>query len=170
MMLAGKPTFILDTGPLSVLCGYPTQGQPYIGQVLSYVNVVIPEGVVVESSAGKIARTILPLIKAGQISVTTAPSQPDLLDRVYDKLLGIGERSVIKIALSTDFESVIDDKDAFMVANRFGVRPMVFHDFMLNLVHEQAMPVSFATDIVTTTARQYPSTYLAHTLELLRGS
>jgi hypothetical protein len=170
MTSTSKPTFLLDTEPLRVLCGYPAQGTAYIEQILQYANLALPEGVVAESRDRKIDAIVLPLIEAGQISVMTAPSGPELIDRAYETLLGTGERSVIKIALSTGLESVIDDKDAFIVANRFGVRPLVFHDFIVKLAYQYLLPAPLAAEIVTTTARQYPRTYLTYTLELLSRS
>ncbi len=164
-----KPSFLLDTGPLSVLCGFPLRGTPYLHTVLDYAMIVLPTGVVAEvrASPGKIARTVLPLMKQGLIQALSAPRDPAILDTSYGEDLGVGERDVIKIALATGLPVVIDDRDAFIVACRFGLHPVGFQDWIVRLAKEYGLPKATAVEIVKATARQYPAMFLAHTLEML---
>lgn len=170
MVAITKPSYLLDTGPLSVLCGFPLKGEPYIHSVLNYCQVVLPADVVTEiqnAPSGKIARTMTPLLKSSVLSIYTPSSAPPILDLAYGESLGLGERAIIKAALASGFPIVIDDKDAFIIACRFGLRPVGFQDFMIRLVREQGMAKEMAVEIVKATARQYPATFLAHTLDLL---
>jgi hypothetical protein len=163
-----KPAFLLDTGPLSVLCGFPIKGTPYIHSILQYADIVIPDAIVDEiQGAGKMARVLLPLLKNNDISSLAVPVSPLILDTSYGRDLGPGERAVIKCGLSTAMQIVLDDQDAFMVACRFKLNPIIFQDFIVNLVQEQTMPKVLAGEIVRMTARQFPSAYLTHTLDIL---
>ena len=168
--LTSQPRVLLDTGPLSVLCGFPFEGVPYLITVLNYAGVVLANGVASEIMAaqkGKIARVISPFLKSKQIVTISTSNIPPILDTAYDKLLGIGERSTIKAALANDLTLVIDDKDAFMVACRFGLQPMVFQDFIVSLSLDYGMPKQTAIEIVRGTARQFPAPFLIHTLAVL---
>jgi predicted nucleic acid-binding protein len=152
-----------------MLCRFPLKGKPYIHDVLQYVTIILPEGVVVEARGGTgvIAHVAFPLLKAGQIKSAAAPDAPTILDTAYGNDLGVGERHVIKIALAQKLPAVIDDREAFIVACRFGLYPIGFQDFIVRLVKELAFPNETALDIVKTTARQYPKMFLAHTLDML---
>jgi predicted nucleic acid-binding protein len=165
-----QPSVLLDTGPLSVLCGFPFNDTPYLVTVLNYTKIILSDGVVSEIMAaqkGKIARVISPFLKSKQIVTISTSNIPPILDTAYDKLLGIGERSTIKAALAHDLTLVIDDKDAFMVASRFGLQPMVFQDFIISLSLDYAMPKHIAIEIARATARQFPAPFLTHTLAVL---
>ncbi len=166
-----RPTFILDTSPLSVLCRFPLEGIPYIHGILSYADLVMPEGVINETRGGTgvIARVVLPLLKSNRLRSMRASTEPAILDTAYGKLLGTGERDVIRLALANQITPVIDDKDAFVIACRFGLRPIGFHDFIVRLVSECGLSADSAIEIVNETARQYPISYLPHTLDLLIG-
>ena len=69
--------------------------------------------------------------------------------------------------MTTGLSVVIDDHDAFMVACRFGLRPVGFQDFIVSLTSAYQMPKDMAVDIVRTTSRQFPAMYLLHTLDML---
>jgi predicted nucleic acid-binding protein len=164
------PTFLLDTGPLSVLCGFPLQGTAYINIVLEYTAILLAQNVAIEVQAaktGKIARTILPLLKADKIKVAPIVDMPTILDVAYSRDLGAGERGTIKTALDMRLPIVLDDKDAFVIACRFGLHPIGFQDFIVKLAVEFGLSKEVAVEIVTVTARQYPATFLVHTLDIL---
>jgi hypothetical protein len=78
----------------------------------------------------------------------------------------MGELSVIKIGLGQKIPVVIDDHDAFIVASRFNLQPLVFQDFIVRLT-DLGLPKEQAIEIVQTTSRQFPAMYLAHTLSKL---
>jgi hypothetical protein len=166
-----NPSFLLDTSPLSILCGFPLQGTLYIHTILDYAELVLADEVTDEirlATKGKVARTVLPLIAAGNVRTINTPTGPSILDTAYGKELGLGERGTIKAALATELPLVLDDMRAYVAACRFGLRPIVFQDFIIRLVKEHGLPKDAAIEIVTTTARQFPAMFLAHTLEMLR--
>ena len=168
MTTTSKPVYLLDTGPLSVLCGFPIKRTPYIHTVLEYADIALPDTVIGEiQGAGKMARVVLPLLKSGAISQIITPATPLIVDTAYSRDLGPGERAVIKCGLATSLPIVIDDQDAFMAANRFKLRPIVFQDFIVRLVQEHSMPRLTAIEIVQTTQQQFPAPYLTHTLDML---
>jgi hypothetical protein len=75
-------SFLLDTGPLSVLCGFPINGTPYIHTILQYAMIVLSDEVINEfGRAGKKARVVLPLLKTGQVRSIASPAEPEILDR-----------------------------------------------------------------------------------------
>jgi predicted nucleic acid-binding protein len=163
-------SFLLDTSPLSVLCSFPLSGTLYIHTILKHADLVLPDGVADEiqvATRGKVARTMLPLIAAGDVMTITAPDAPAILDAAYGNDLGLGERSAIKAALATGMPLVLDDMRAFIAACRFGLQPIVFQDFIVRLAREHDLPKEAAVEIITTTARQFPAMFLKHTLDML---
>jgi predicted nucleic acid-binding protein len=170
-----KPHYILDTSQLSILCRFPLNGQPYIQTIISVIRPVIPEAVILEARRGTstIAQVASPLVNRGLIHTMIAPTEPRLLDEAYAGELGAGERAVIRLALSTQLPCILDDKDAFIVACRFGLRPLIFQDFIIDLVHKHGLPVTTGIEIIQSTARWFPIMFLEHSLRKLqedRGS
>jgi predicted nucleic acid-binding protein len=136
---------------------------------MQYMELVLTNVIVNEiQGSGKMARVISPFLKSTSIRVITALSTPETIDSIYNVYLGAGERSVIKAALNLGLTPIIDDKDAFLVACRFGLHPMGFQDLIVHLARESNMPASIAIEIVTATFKQFPAVYLAHTLEMLK--
>lgn len=165
-----KPSFLLDTGPLSVLCSFPLRATLHIHTILSYARITLSDGVVSEIRAatkGKVARTVLLLMKSGDMATMPAPAAPAILDASYGRDFGVGERSTIRAALATGLPLVLDDQDAFIVACRSGLRPIGLQDFVVRLAREHSLRKDTAVEMVTTTARQYPAMYLTHTLDML---
>jgi len=164
-----KVTYLLDTGPLSILCSFPIGRASYLYTILQYCQIVLTDGVIAEAGRGKIWRIVSPLLNTGEIQAATAPTEPEILDLSYGNDLGLGERSTIKAALATGVTAIIDDRDAFVVANRFGIHPIGFQDWMVNLVKTSSLPNVTAVEIVRASANQYPNMFLAHTLQMLSG-
>jgi hypothetical protein len=166
-MAAEKPSFLLDTGPLSVLCSFPIKRQAYIHTVLRYATIVLSDDVISEAGKGKTIRVVSPLLKTGAVRSIPVPAGPVIVDDAYSKDLGLGERAVIKAALATGMPAVIDDHEAFIVASRFGLRPLLFQDFIVKMVADHDMPIETAIEIVKTTASQFRRMFLKHTLDML---
>jgi predicted nucleic acid-binding protein len=141
---------------------------PYIYTILQYTKIALTNGVIDEAGRGKIWRIVSPLLKTGEIQSTSTLQAPEILDSSYGNDLGLGERSTIKSAIHTGITAIIDDRDAFVVANRFGVHPIGFQDWIVILTREFNLPKQTALEIVQASANQYPKMFLAHTLELLR--
>ncbi len=160
-------TYLLDTGTLSTLCSFPTSGSSYLYTILQHAQIVLTDGVITEAGRGKIWRIVSPLLKTGEIQSISAPLEPDILDLSYGNDLGLGERSTIKSALLTGLTAIIDDRDAFVVANRFGIHPIGFQDWIVRLAREANLPAKIAVDIVHASANQYPKMFLVHTLKML---
>lgn len=163
-----QPAFLLDTGPLSILCGFSAQDDFFIDAVLNHCRIVLPDGVIAEAGRGRIWRVVNPLLRNNRIITMIAPGDPQILDDSYGEHLGLGERAAIKCALLSSLPLVIDDRDAFVVACRFGLRPIGFQDFIVRLVHEYGMSQDVGIRIVTETSRQHPKMFLLHTLTLLK--
>jgi len=134
------------------------------------IRPVIPEAVILEARRGTstIAQVASPLVKRGLIETRVAPPEPRLLDEVYEDELGSGERAVIRLALSTGLPCILDDKDAFIVACRFGLRPLIFQDFIIDLVHKHGLPVQTGIEVIRSTSRSFPAMFLAHSLRRLQ--
>jgi hypothetical protein len=165
--MAVTSNYLLDTGPLSILCSFPLNGSPYIYTILQYAKLTLSDSVIMEAGRGKIWRIVSPLLKTDEIESTTTPKEPEILDLSYGNDLGLGERSTIKSAILTGLTAIIDDRDAFVVANRFGVHPIGFQDWMVMLSREFNLPTKIAMEIVQSSANQFPKMFLAHTLKLL---
>ncbi len=167
-----KPLFLLDTGPLISLCAFPTQGRrAHIQTVLNYADLAISAGVAREAlhePPHPDVKIFKPLLESGQLTAKPVPTQPEMLDIAYAEKLGVGERDIIRVGLGIlEAFTVIDDKDAFQIANRFGLRPMVFQDMLVLLAREFGLPKLTAVEIVQNTASRYPASFLVHTLFLL---
>ncbi len=167
--MSEKPQYILDNSPLTTLCRFPSDSAPYIHTVFQYMDIILPHGVIKEARGGTgiIARVALPLLNRGIIQSMVAPLEPAILDLSYGSVLGQGEREVIKIALKTGNTPIIDDKQAFIAACRFGLHPLGFQDLLVRLVNECGFPRLLASEIAKTTARQFPAIFLLHTLSML---
>jgi hypothetical protein len=102
--MAAKPFYLLDTSPLSVLCGFPIQETPYIHTILEYVTLALPGTVATEiQGSGKIARAINPLLKTSSVIQIPIPDEPAILDRAYGTHLGSGERGTNQSRTSEPF-------------------------------------------------------------------
>ena len=165
--MAVTSTYLLDTGPLSTLCSFPLNGSPYIYTIIQYTKLILTDSVIIEAGRGKIWRIIAPLLKTGEIQAISTPEEPTILDLSYGNDLGLGERSTIKSAMQMSLTAIIDDRDAFVVANRFGVHPIGFQDWIVVLAREFNLPKQTAIEIVQSSANQYPKMFLMHTLKLL---
>lgn len=164
-----NPIYILDTSQLSILCRFPLKAAPFIQEITPLVTILIPESVIIEArrATSTIAQVASPLVKQGIIESRAAPTIPTTVDEYYGDELGEGERGVIRLAIATGLPCVLDDKDAFFVACRFGLRPIGFQDFVVRLVKEHGMKRETGIKIVTATARLFPAMFLAHTLHML---
>ncbi|MBA3872493.1 MAG: hypothetical protein H0X30_25430 [Anaerolineae bacterium] len=165
--MAVASNYLLDTGPLSILCSFPLNASPYIYAILQYTKITLADSVIIEAGRGKIWRIVSPLFKTGEIESTTTPKEPEILDLSYGNDLGLGERSTIKSAMQMGLTAIIDDRDAFVVANRFAVHPIGFQDWMVMLSREVNLPTKMAIEIVRSSANQFPKMFLAHILKLL---
>jgi predicted nucleic acid-binding protein len=164
-----KLTFILDTSPLTSLCRFPLDGIPYLREIASPVRLFLPQAVLAEArqAGGVLNRVAYPLVKGDVITQVRAPLEPTILDVSYGHKLGKGEIEVIKIALNQKIVPVIDDRDAFIVASRFGLQPVGFQDFIIRIAQAKLMTSDRAIEIFQNTAAQYPAMFLLHTLDTL---
>jgi predicted nucleic acid-binding protein len=165
--MAVTAMYLLDTGPLSTLYSFPLNASPYIYIILQYAKLTLTNSVIMEAGRGKIWRIVSPLLKTQEIQSISTPHEPEILDLSYGNDLGLGERSTIKAAIQTGLTAIIDDRDAFVVSNRFGVHPLGFQDWIVVLAREFSLPREIAIEIVQSSANQYPKMFLAHTLRML---
>jgi predicted nucleic acid-binding protein len=167
-----KPLFLLDTGPLISLCAFPQRGyRAYIHVILNYAEVSISDTVtneILHDPSHPGASIFKPLLDSGKIAALPTPHEPQILDIAYSGRLGSGERGIIHLGLKfQEAITVIDDKDAFQIANRFGLRPVGLQDMLVLLARDYGLSKQTAIDIANTTASRYPAPFLVHTLFML---
>ena len=115
------------------------------------------------------ARHIQELIQNQKISVEATPqtAQDEWIDR-YQKL-GIGERDAIRLALTySESRLVLDDYLACVIAGRFGIRPIILLDLLIELSIAGQISVQYAQRLVQGIAGRYSSAFVEHTLHQLR--
>jgi len=112
-------------------------------------------------------RVSKPLIQSEAISILAASDPPAILS-AYD--FGKGEHDIIAIGLKRrDVILVIDDHLAFIIATRFGLRPLLTLDVIVELVHSHGMPKTVGIEIVRVwqSKNRFGPGFLRHTFEKL---
>ena len=168
-----KQIILLDTSPLITLCGFAVNGKTIIDYILPHCELVVVDSVAREATANPTyqdAVLISHLLQARQIRKLPCPTPPEtaVIDG-YSKL-GQGERDTIKLTTMMSFAHVIfDDYLAFVVASRFGLKPMLLLDFIVKLTQENHMDKSLGLAIVNQIASRYSVPFVEHTRYKLGG-
>jgi predicted nucleic acid-binding protein len=160
-----KTSVLLDTSPLVTLCIFKIANQPMIHTFLQYADVYITDAVQheitvqYEKSDAQIAKR---LVNSGQIQVISAPSNPTISDfyKLHETDCG-----VIRLGLiSPLFLTVIDDKEAYVVSTRYGLKPIFLLDLLVLLVEKCRLQKQDALDMIKSAERRYSPAYIAHTI------
>lgn len=164
---------IFDTSPLITLCAFSIQERPILEYVLPFLRLRVVDTVARESTANPVypdAAVIADFLQSGHIErVPTPQTIDDALIDAYTRL-GQGERDTIRLGLTLpENDIVLDDHLAFVVATRFGLRPMLLLDLLTLLVRENGLSKALAQDIVRQTASRYSSPFVEHTQQKLEG-
>ncbi len=164
---------ILDTSPLITLCSFEVAGKLAIEHVLSVADVVVVETVAAEGTANPAypdAAAIRMLLDAKRVAQLDIPATPfDAIIDAYDKL-GQGERDTIRLGISMpDTQIVLDDYLAFVIAARFGLKPVLLLDLLVLLVKGHTLDKQVADEMVNKIAGRYSAPFVEHTRYKLRG-
>ncbi len=160
-----KASVLLDTSPLVTLCIFKIANQPMIQPFLEYTDVYITDAVErevtvqYEKSDAQIAKR---LVNAGQIHVIPAPITPTISDfyKLHETDCGVIRLGLVSPHLLT----IIDDKEAYVVSTRYGLKPMFLLDLLILLVEKHGLPKQDALDMIKSAERRYSPAYTAHTI------
>jgi hypothetical protein len=159
---------LLDTSPLVTLCVFKAANLPLIETVLLHASLTITEAVYDEVTYHYLksdARIAGSLVRQGKIEVVPAPAAP-LIRNFYR--LHETDCGVIRLGLvHADMTTIIDDKEAFLVSTRYGLRPLLLLDLIVELAHNHNLAVSNAASLVQAVSSRYSPAYIAHTFDKL---
>jgi len=166
-------TLVFDSNALITSCQATTQGNPVIESILEVCALRVPMAVHQEVTAARIrypdARLANRLIVDGKVKVDTI-SLPasNVLD--YYKL-GPGEKESIALFLDKADELdfwITDDRLAYVVGQRCGVRGYLFLDLLIELVERELWNRELAEEAVRAVQHRFSGGFVPHTLTILR--
>lgn len=151
------------------MCTAQVKGEPIVYLLLNHANFSVTDQVVTEvvlrmgKSDVQIAR---PLISAGRISTVATATIPVISDFYAISETDCG---VIRTGLLlTDTLTVIDDKEAYVIACRYELRPIFLLDLLVLLVRQHGLDKALAVEMVQSMTKRYSVGYVAHTVSMLR--
>ncbi len=135
---------------------------------MRYTHTLITERVVQEvvlRQDKSDVRTIRPLLSSGKIISKPTPNVPIISDYYAISETDCG---VIRLGLAMpDLITIIDDKEEFLIACRYGLRPMFLLDVFVLLTTSYDLDKAMARNMIQSTAKRYSPAYVAHTLSML---
>lgn len=163
---------IFDTSPLITLCSFRLAGtrQLVVDYMVPNVTMILVDTVAKEATANPAHSDAREIHKLLDHQVFRQLAIPTLrLDSIIDSYtkLGQGERDTLKLAAFTSLPLILDDYLAFVVASRFGLKPMLLLDFLVLLVNEGKLTRELAINIVDIISPRYSSPFVNHTRVLL---
>jgi predicted nucleic acid-binding protein len=84
--------------------------------------------------------------------------------------LGKGEKESIVLAVEMGEEVgfiVTDDRLAYIVIDRMGIKKLIFLDLIVELVERSSMDLELAKSITNAIESRYPEGFIYHTLKIL---
>ena|SRR5579859_5056555 len=168
-MQTSKQAVLLDSSPLITVCKFTVIGRPMIEHLLEVAAVNVTQKVADEVAAltrpepdAAVARR---LIRAGQIVILDAPEEPNI-----HEFYALQETDCTVIRLGLTLENaitVLDDHDAFLIANHYGLKPMFLLDLLVLLVRHEGLDSQVAQTMVESAERRYSPAFIAHTIARL---
>jgi predicted nucleic acid-binding protein len=158
---------LLDTSPLITLCTFRAQGQLVVEHFLKLASFQVARTVALEATANPAhsdAAVVDNLLKEKRITDFPVPSTP--LDAVIDAYtkLGQGERDTMRLALTLPAASIVlDDYLAFVIAARFGLKPIFLLDLIVSFVEDGVLEKPLALEVVEQVAARYSPPFVNHT-------
>lgn len=162
-----KSTLLLDTSPLITLCGFQSQRKSIVEYILPHYDLILVQTVADEATANLAhpdTALIARLLKSREIKTVPVPTSPlaNIID-AYTKL-GQGERDTFRLALTMPFATLIlDDFLAFVVASRFGLKPILLLDFVVSLVERGEISKQIGLEITSAVSARYSRPFVDHT-------
>lgn len=163
---------IFDTSPLITLCVFSHNKNLVFDYLIPYMECRVADEVLFEATDNPThtdALAIQQRLTNKQINQFATPNTE--YDTILDKYtkLGKGERDSIRLALTMpEARVVIDDHLAFVVASRFGVKPLLLLDLIVLLAKEYGLDKTLAYEITEKLAPRYSESFILHTKEKLR--
>jgi predicted nucleic acid-binding protein len=157
----------LDTSPLITLAVFKVQNRPIIDLLADVLELYVADSVVDEGTANpkhvdaQVISRLLTQKKLLRVPVASLP-----LDNPIDAYtkLGQGERDTIRVAQSyPNSQVVLDDYLAFVIATRFGVKPILLLDLIVMMVEKAMLQSDLAFAIVDTIQARYSLPFVEHT-------
>ncbi len=158
-----KPQIILDTSPLITLCSFRVNNQRVVEYLLDLASVFVVDTVAKEATANPgyaDSAVVAQLLETRRITKLAIPMTA--FDQTIDGYtkLGQGERHTIRLSLMMPEASlVLDDYLAFVIASRFGLKPVLLLDLIVSFVEKAR-----AIEIVEQLAPRYSAPFVSHTL------
>lgn len=170
--VVGVLGIIIDSSSLITACKFHVDGLPVIGHLLTVCQITIVPAVRDEVAlAGSVfadAAVAKNLMDTGRVQVNTPTVlQSSVLD--YYRL-GTGEKQSILLAKEqTDDLSrlVVDDRLAFIVCSRVGLRPLLLLDLMVELVGKGHLSQQLADKMANSVTSRYAPGFVFHTQRML---
>ncbi len=163
---------IFDTNALITTCKFYVREAAVIKYIAGICEIIISRSVYEELiSAGERypdAVAAKELIRKGKIEVRKVLFWDyDVLNRYK---LGKGEKESIVLAVEMGDEVdfiVTDDRLAYIVMDRMGIKKMLFLDYIVELVERRLMDLKCAESIINAIESRYPEGFMYHTLKIL---
>jgi predicted nucleic acid-binding protein len=165
--------FLLDTSPLITLATFKVENRLIIDILADALELHVASSVADEGTANPKdadAQVIWRLLSQNKLlRVTPDPSSLDKTVDAYTKL-GQGERDTLRVGLAdTDSPIVLDDYLAFVIATRFGIKPILLLDLIVMLAEKKILKSALASDIVESIQARYSLPFVEHTRVKLKA-
>lgn len=166
------PKLIFDTNALITSCKFYVHGLPLIRHIAESCEIIISHSVNEEvvSAGERYSNAVVAqeLAREGRIKVRSVSFWDyGVLDRYK---LGKGEKESIALGVEMGDEVdfiVTDDRLAYIVIDRMGMKKVLFLDLIVELVDRRLLDLERARLIVNATESRYPQGFIYHTLKIL---
>lgn len=163
---------IFDTNALITSCKFYVHGLPVIKYIVERCEIIISHSVNDEviSAGGRYPDAIVAkeLIRDEKIKIKGISFRDyDVLDRYK---LGKGEKDsiVLAVEMAEDVDFIVtDDRLAYLVIDRMGIKKLLFLDLIVELVERRLMDLELAKLITNAVELRYPEGFMYHTLKIL---
>jgi predicted nucleic acid-binding protein len=108
------------------------------------------------------------LIREGKIGVRRPPFWDyNVLDH-YNLGKGEKESIVLTVEMGDEMDFIVtDDRLAYVVIDRMGIKKLLFLDLIVELVERTLMDLELARSIIDAIESRYPEGFIYHTLKIL---
>ena len=163
---------IFDTNALITSCKFYVHGLPVIKYIAERCEIIISHSVNEEvvSAGGRYPNAVVAkeLIREGKIGVRRPPFWDyNVLDH-YNLGKGEKESIVLTVEMGDEMDFIVtDDRLAYVVIDRMGIKKLLFLDLIVELVERTLMDLELARSIIDAIESRYPEAFIYHTLKIL---